>query len=100
MACERCEELHQRLVIGSLGELAQAIRIVQANLDDGTLEQALRVGLGASTAPFGSISESGPWNDVLLYEFVCRWCDARFQLSAETYHGRDGVWQPLGLPNC
>ena len=97
MTCERCEELHQRCEIRTPGELAKAIRIIQASLDGGTLEQAQRAGLGASTVPFASIGEGGPWDDVLLYEFFCRSCGARFRLSAETYHGRGGEWQPLGL---
>jgi hypothetical protein len=97
MSCQRCEELHQRFEITTPGELAKAIRVVQSNLHDGTLVQAKRAGGEASTPPFSSIRESGPWDDVLLYEFLCRSCGARFQLSAETYHGEGGEWQPIGL---
>jgi len=95
MSCQRCEELHQKFAIRSPGELSRAIRVVQANLADRTLEQAPRPALGASSTPFLTVSESGPWDDVLLYEFTCRSCGARFQLSAETHHGLGGEWQPV-----
>ena len=96
MPCSRCEELNQRFGIRTPGELAKAIRVVRANLADGTLEPAQGDDPGASTLPFASISESGPWPDVVLYEFCCRSCRSRFRLFAETYHGQGGQWQPLG----
>ena len=99
MSCPRCKELHLRFEIRSPGELAQAVRIVQANLKDETLEQVPREGLGVSTKPFPSLSETGPWDDVLLYEFSCRSCGARFRLSADTYHGQGGDWMPVDEPS-
>jgi hypothetical protein len=95
MSCEHCEELHKRFAIRSPAELAKAIRVIQASLADGTLEQSLCADLGASTTPFRTVRDSGPWNDFLLYKFVCRSCRAGFQLSAETYRGRGGEWQPI-----
>ena len=95
MACKYCEDLHQRFAIRTPGQLANAVRVIQANLEDGTLEQTPAASLGASTAPFASISQTGPWDDVLLYEFACRSCGARFRLAAETYHGQGGEWQAL-----
>src|SRR3569832_2008034 len=95
MSCQRCEELHQKFAIRSPGELSRAIRVVQANLADRTLEQAPRPALGASSTPFLTVSESGPWDDVLLYEFTCRSCGACFLLSAVWFLGLGGVWLPV-----
>src|SRR5262245_22237978 len=95
MPCERCEELHQRIAIRSPGELTRAIRVIHSNLEDGTLEQARRTDVGSSTTPFLSVPESGPWDDILLYDFSCCSCGSRFRLSAETYHGRGGEWRAI-----
>lgn len=70
-------------LIRTPGELTKAIRVIRANLADGTL---------ASAAPFEAMEPEGPWPDVLQYEFRCPACDARFSLIAETYHGRGGSW--------
>ena len=94
MSWARCHELSLQVEIRSPGELVKAIRVIRGNLDDGTLAQVARAGLGWSMAPFQSVSENGPWEDVLLYEFACRSCAAKFQLSVETYHGRGGYWRP------
>jgi len=99
MSCSRCKELHLRFEIRSPGELAKAIRIIQANLQDGSLEQVPGEGVGVPAEPFLSLSESGPWDDVLLYEFSCRSCGSRFRLSADTYHGRGGDWLPMDEPS-
>ena len=95
MTCASCQDLHHAFAIRSRGELARAIRVIQANLEDDTLEQAEVTGAGASIQSFRSVSEHGPWEDILLYEFSCRSCSARFQLFADTYHGRGGHWHPV-----
>ena len=95
MSCPRCEELHLKFEIRTPGELARAIRIVQANLKDGTIEQVSRDVLGASTQQFVSLNDEGPWDDVLLYAFSCRSCRSQFHLSADTYPGRGGAWTPV-----
>jgi hypothetical protein len=94
MSCSRCNELHLKFEIRSLLELAKAIRIVQANLKDGTIEQMPLGGIGASTQPFASLSEEGPWEDLLVYAFSCRSCRSRFHLSVDVYHGNLGAWTP------
>lgn len=94
MSCVRCQELHVRFEVRTQGELAKAIRVIHANLDDGTLEQTRRDGIGASTTPFRMVSDSGPWPDVLLCTFACRLCGATFRLSVDAYHGSGGEWIP------
>jgi hypothetical protein len=96
MDCDRCRELQLRYEIRSLGELTMAIRVIHANLDDGTIVQALRTdGLGVSTEPFSSVNENGPWPDYLLYDFECHSCGSRFQLSVDVYRGSGGEWLPV-----
>jgi len=82
-----------KVEIRSPSEFAKAIRIARANLLDGTLDQLPTRDIGAT--PILSLAESGPWDDILLYEFRCRSCGAQFRLSAETYHGQGGSWMPI-----
>ena len=37
---------------------------------------------------FDVLPADGPWDDILLYRFSCSLCGARFDLHADTYHGR------------
>jgi hypothetical protein len=92
MSCGRCSELDVVSEIRTPGDLGKAIRIVQANLRDGTLEELPRDPL--SPEPFLTLKDDGPWNDIVSYRFRCTACGARFRLSAETYHGSGGEWTP------
>jgi hypothetical protein len=74
------------------GELAKAIRVVQANVADGTLRPIEQPG----TPPLASVPPDGPWADVISYRFHCVQCGAQFELSAETYHGSGGSWRRRG----
>jgi hypothetical protein len=91
MGCPRCEELLVPFEIGTPGEVGKAVRVVQANLADGTLEQ---LASSSSARPFLEVREGGPWDDLLSYRFECRGCGQRFELSVETYHGAGGRWTP------
>ena len=95
MSCLRCQELQSRVGIRTPGELGKVIRVVQANLRDGTLDEVPSGGPFASANPFPSLKENGPWDDVVSYDFRCRSCGAGFHLSAETYHGAGGEWAPV-----
>ena len=75
------------------GELGKAMRIVHANLRDGTLDQ-VEAGEFASKGRFLDVVEDGPWEDVLHYRFSCIRCGQAFDLTAETYHGGGGEWAP------
>ena len=92
--CERCSALRQRFAIRTPGELRQAIRVARDNLADGTIVEV------PSTSPifrepFSTVTESGPWDDVIGYGFRCTSCGQLFSLSAETYHGSGGEWRPV-----
>jgi hypothetical protein len=91
MSCPQCEDLMVPFEIRTPGELGKAVRVVQANLADGTLDQPAS---SSSTRPFLEVPEGGPWDDLLSYHFECRGCRQRFELSVETYHGAGGRWTP------
>jgi hypothetical protein len=93
MSCNRCDELMVPFLIRTPGELGKAVRVVQANLTDGTLEQ-VEAGDVSSKPQFRDLREEGPWDDVLSYRFQCRECGQSFSLTAETYHGGGGEWTP------
>ena len=86
--CESCRELQEEWSIRSPGELSKAIRVVRANLADGTLLQR------GGSDPFASLPEGGPWPDHVSFCFHCAQCGAAFTLSAETHHGAGGRWAP------
>jgi len=96
MSCSRCEELMVPFSIRTPAALGKAVRVVQANLADGTLSQ-IDAGRGATRKPFLSIPEDGPWEDLLKYRFECSECGQEFDLSAETFHGGGGEWTPHNL---
>jgi hypothetical protein len=95
--CARCNEISVESAIRSPGALTRAIRIVGANVRDGTLRQIALTGnpIGASTSFFLELSEVGPWPDLIDFVFECTECERQFELTAETYHGRGGHWRPL-----
>jgi hypothetical protein len=96
--CEHCEEVCQKYKINLPSDLKKAIRVIHGNIADGTIiesdfwpDQYLKT----SNEPFSKIRVEGPWDDVLIYYFECTKCKQLFQLSAETYHGSGGSWQPI-----
>ena len=94
MTCARCQELSVSLGISTPGQLSNALRVVKANLADGTLRE-LPATSATGTLPFAQIDVDGPWADVISYRFECCSCRQTFDLAAETYHGGGGTWAPL-----
>ena len=96
--CENCNELSQRYEIGRPGQLSKAIRVVRDNLADGTIVESAYWPEGIlklDQSDFSSLSETGPWGDGFDYYFECSTCGQKFRLSAETYHGSGGAWEPI-----
>ena len=87
--CPSCQQLQAEFPIRTPGELAKAIRVVQANIADGTLQPIEQAG----EQPVTSVRPDGPWADVIAYLFRCASCGTQFELSAETYHGSGGFWR-------
>ena len=94
MSCARCQELRSRVDIRRPSDLTRVIQVVQANLNDGTLDEIENVN-PLTGAPFLTLEPRGPWNDILSYDFRCRSCGAAFHLAVETYHGSGGAWAPV-----
>lgn len=95
--CPKCDELHVATGIRSPAELSRAMRIVRANLADGTIQQVVvpTDDRPHATPFFLSLGDSGPWPDFVNFQFACTMCGSRFELVAETYHGSGGHWQPI-----
>ena len=96
--CENCNELSQRYEIGRPGQLSKAIRVVRDNLADGTIVESAYWPEGVlklDQSDFSSLNETGPWADGFDYYFECSVCGQKFRLSAETYHGSGGAWEPI-----
>ena len=90
--CQACSDLRETYEINTPGQLAKAIRVVRANLADGTLSDITQPAHGPS-GKFADLAEAGPWPDYLEHYFRCNTCDHHFRLSADTYHGVGGEWE-------
>lgn len=96
MACMKCKEINQIVEIRSPAALAKAIRIVKANLGDGTLTlEPAGPAVLASMPPFADLPPEGPWPDCFEFHFRCAHCGQKFRLDAETYHGAGGQWRTM-----
>ena len=92
--CDKCKDLNTVFRIRVPSDLDRAIRIAKANVADETIT-VLESETGQWSTPFHQLATSGAWDDLLLYVFACTSCGQRFNLSAETYHGSGGIWQPI-----
>jgi hypothetical protein len=94
MTCARCTDLCQDVPIRGPLDLEKAVRVIRANLDDGTLVEAgnLPNATLAGPTPFADVERSPPWPDVILSDFHCAHCGEPFRLSCETFHGSGGRW--------
>ena len=92
--CEKCKDLNTVFRINYPGDLKQAIRIAKENVEDSTIAVVEAENENWSI-PFSQLAESGTWDDIVHYVFVCNYCGQKFQLSAETYHGAGGEWKPI-----
>jgi hypothetical protein len=96
MACSHCDEVNQTVEIRSPSDLEKVVRVVKANLADGTLaSEPPTADAVVQMPPFDGLQPSGPWPDYLEYVFCCTHCGQGFRLDAETYHGAGGRWRPL-----
>ena len=100
--CKHCIKVCQVFKISLPADLKNAIRVVQANISDGTIiesdfwpDQHPKT----STELFSKVQVEGPWDDVLIYYFECPKCKQLFRLGAETYHGSGGSWKPVDKSN-
>ncbi len=98
VGCERCAELSAPFRITSPAALQNAIRVVRDNLKDKTLVEvhySPQAVVPLTQSKFSSVSAEGPWDDILQYCFACTICGQPYRLSAETYHGSGGSWEPV-----
>lgn len=95
MACRHCNDINEALEIRRPCDLAKAMRVIKANLADGTLEpEPQDQGSVVPMPRFEELDMEGPWPDYLEYGFRCARCGQQFRLDAETYHGVGGRWRP------
>lgn len=95
MSCKKCRELCQRIEIQTPGDLEMVLRVLKANVVDGTIQQdPAAPGRIMPPVDVVSLPEEGPWPDIVEETFRCRSCDQEFRLEAETFHGAGGKWRP------
>lgn len=96
--CEHCRDVCQSFKITLPRDLTKAIKVVKDNIAVGTILESdywptkhIKIEL----EPFSKVNAEGPWGDYLEYYFECSRCGQLFRLSAETYRGSGGGWEPL-----
>ncbi|MGX2032440.1 MULTISPECIES: hypothetical protein [Methylocaldum] len=90
--CQKCAELSVRHEILSPAQLTKTIRVLRANVADGTLVDITQPAHSPS-GEFSELSDVAPWPDYVEHYFRCTACGQRFRLSADTYHGAGGEWE-------
>ncbi|MEW6443221.1 MAG: hypothetical protein AB1640_19980 [bacterium] len=90
--CQNCKDLDVEIDIRSPGELKKTLDMARKYVAAGIL--AVLRGESRGSQPFEPANSSGPWNDVVNHLFRCTSCGRKFELFAETYHGRGGFWRP------
>jgi len=93
VTCARCQELAVEFRIRFPSELRSAIRVARDNLADHTIREVSSGG-AQSQRSFSEVAAGATFDDALNYLFECCSCAQRFSLTAETYHGSGGKWQP------
>lgn len=92
--CLHCEEVNQTFRIENPDDLSKAIRVIAANLDDGTVVQDVPAMGNFTSVKFQDLAKGELWDDIVEYNFICPQCKQKYCLRAETYHGRGGCWFP------
>ncbi len=95
--CSKCLDLRTTVQIKSAADMTNVLKIIQDNLQDGTLVEAAywpQGQLKLDRPTFASIPTGGPWPDYFEYYFSCTTCQQLYRLSAEAFHGIGGAWSP------
>ena len=90
--CDQCSDLRLTTEIRPPGEFRKALRVIRANLSDGSIDDITQPA-HSPLSKFEDLSESGPWPDYVEHYFECTGCGWRFRLAVDTYHGGGGAWE-------
>ena len=96
MTCQRCLHLVKPERFATPRLLKNILAVIRANVAGGTLleDSAGEPTLLANQPTFADLDDAH-WPDVFIYKFRCSGCGARFELTAETFHGAGGLWSRL-----
>lgn len=91
--CPSCAALKHPHRIRSRAELNDAARVVQREIENGTLaETRTDVPRREWQTSFSDLLEGEALDDIVACYFRCTACAQLFCLSCETYHGCGGGW--------
>jgi hypothetical protein len=91
--CSSCAALQHPHRIRSRAELHDAVKVVQGEIEIGTLsETQTDVPRREWQTSFSDLREGGTLDDIVVCYFRCTACARLFCLSCETYHGSGGGW--------
>jgi len=90
VTCEECRDLNTH-EFRSSEDLLHALRVAAAEVDRGALRRVHSDDLTASEErAMDSVFESSALPDMVRYRFECTVCGDRFELHADTTHGKGG----------
>jgi len=87
--------IETEVLIQAPQDLVQILQEVRRALAEGTLKQIKPADAPEAMEDISTIDDAGPWPDYIEAYFENQKTGARFKLSAETFHGAGGKWQPL-----
>lgn len=100
MPCDRCRELSVEYRIVVPGDLREALRIIGANIADGTLRAVHSTLDPQGSTSFEDVMDRSARDDIVSRNFQCCHCGQRFHLGVETYHGGGGSWHVCTLDDA
>jgi selenophosphate synthetase-related protein len=86
--CNKCSILPKGKNISKTKDLTKIIEAVKEAITNNIL---IDKSIVAEENDFMVLSTDGPWEDMMTYTFECVSCNARYQLTCDSYHGR-GKW--------
>ncbi len=90
--CMQCLALREIVGIRDSQQLAGAIDLLRAKLDDATLTDVTQPA-HCPCGPFTDLARDGPWPDYIEYHFRCAACGGGFRLVVDTVQAFGGRWE-------
>ena len=88
--CNKCAKLNKKISINSPSALESIIKKVNGYIWNETLNAWVN-----HTSEHKESVRKVVYSDIVDYEFKCNFCNKKYKLEAETYHGQGGTWEPM-----
>lgn len=80
---------HLKKIFKKIKELIENDVFIEINPDTGNII------LKETTIDHIKKEIQGSWGDIIDYYFNCKYCNQKYHLYIDTYHGSGGKWEPI-----